>query len=205
MPINTVLTVNQGNTAILFVSGKLPDKLIITKNDSQEARRVRMPRAVSEKSLVGRYFLNGEFHYALSSSTPVEVTSIPAVPELTATVKESVGGGLGTSLKDVLTADLSQSGVSVSNVTLSGLTIHEPKDFYSLDFVPATFPRRLVTGLLVAEKFNISFSEEVTGQARVEVEQAIGRILPIEGELTFSESQAVVQTGNNLVVAIRLV
>lgn len=33
MPINTVLTVNQGNTAMLFVSGKLPEALIIGEDE----------------------------------------------------------------------------------------------------------------------------------------------------------------------------
>lgn len=42
MPINTVLTVNQGNTAMLFVSGKLPCSLIITKDDLPDARRGKL-------------------------------------------------------------------------------------------------------------------------------------------------------------------
>lgn len=42
MPINTVLTVNQGNTAMLFVSGRLPAGLIITKDDPPEARRDKL-------------------------------------------------------------------------------------------------------------------------------------------------------------------
>lgn len=44
MPLNTVLTVNQGNTALLFVSGKLPGSLIITQNDTPNARGEKLAK-----------------------------------------------------------------------------------------------------------------------------------------------------------------
>ena len=42
MPINTVVTVNQGNTAMLFVTGKLPPSLRIGEDDTFAQRQEKL-------------------------------------------------------------------------------------------------------------------------------------------------------------------